>query len=212
MEQVFSMMKIKIILNESFRLMIKFIKTNIKIYESKITSVLFLLFIVSFAIDRIINYFFHFPFFVIISIIIFPILVIATKKESNNQQFFILIISFALITILNSIIYIFNVRNISDLLFILLFITTYFYYKENLNSLKITNIFIFFAVSVFLFSFAINSVNLKDINNSKYSSWLSWADSQELRNINKNGNTLEWEKKPLDKLKLILRKFLAISL
>ena len=152
-------------------LIIKFITNS----DSELVNIFFWLFLVSFLIDRIINYFIHFPFFVGVAILAFPFLFIITQyKNTDRRQLMILVFSFVLITIINSIVYLFGVKNISYLLFIILFITIYYYYKENINNLKILNIYLFFLTSFFLFSFTFINIDSKSIKENKYSSNLNW--------------------------------------
>ena len=124
-------------------------------YESKLIDVFFWYFIASFFIDRI---FFSisiaFPFFVVSALLVFPFLFFLSQhKNPDKRKLYVLIASFLLITTLNSIVYLFDVKNISDLLFVVLFITIYFYYKENMDSLKTVNVYVFLVLSLFLFSF-----------------------------------------------------------
>lgn len=147
--------------------LIKLVNKN----ESKIVDVFYWIFIVLFIIDRTINYFFHFPFFVGSAIIIFPFLVLTTQyKNPDKWKLNVLILAFVCLGILNSVFYFFDVKNISDLLFIILLFTIYFYYRDNIKYLKIRNIYILFLMSFILFFFTFFNVNTSAIIPSKYHS------------------------------------------
>ncbi len=146
-------------------------------HRALLINYFFLFFLISFFIDRILfSFFINFPFFVVSALLIFPFLFIATQNKSPDKyRLYILIFSFTAITILNSIIYEFGVKNISDLLFIILFITIYFYYKENIVHLKISNVYVLLIISIFLFSFTFFNINA-DSSKSRialYSSYFS---------------------------------------
>ncbi len=178
-------------------------------YESKLVDIFFWLFIFSFLIDRIINYFIHFPFFVGSALLIFPLLFLSAQyKKPDRKQLIFIVFSFILITIINSIIYLFGVKNISDLLFIILFITVYFYYKKNISHLKISNIYLFLGVSLFLFSFTFIHINSSAINKATYSSALSWITSYDEEpkpgeNEKELSRELKWENNKLDLLEVL---------
>jgi len=191
--------------------------------KSNLVHAFFWFFIASFVADQIINSFFHFPFFVVSALLLFPFLFIVTQyKNRNKQQLYVLVFSFFTLTILNSIVYVFDVKNISDLIFILLFVTIYYYYQENINSLSISNVYLFFGLSVILFSFTFigidshygikteyrssfnnwansTDVDLKDY--SKGSSNTSLNESREKEEYSENNETQIWKPKPIHILK-----------
>ena len=196
--------------------------------ESKLVDIFFWLFIASFVLDRVINYFVHFPFFVGCALLLFPFLFILTQYQNpEKRKLYVVVLSFLAITTLNSIIYLFGVKNISDLLFIILFFSIYFYYKHNINSLKISNVYLFLAFSFFLFSFTFIRVDSGAINVSEYSSsfnWITYYDekpndvsgkkpivqsgeksklqtnekTEEEKVVAKKRETLKWKKNPMD--------------
>lgn len=138
-------------------------------YESKTIDLFFWLFIVSFLIDRIINYFIHFPFFVGSAILIFPFLFITTQyKNPDKWQLNVLVLSFVSLGILNSIFYFFDIKNISDILFIILLFTIYFYYRDHIKYLNIKNIYLLFLMSFALFSLTFFNINTSPIIPSTY--------------------------------------------
>ncbi len=146
-------------------------------YQNKLVNIFFLIFIASFFIDRMLfSFIINFPFFVVSALLIFPFLfLVAQYKNPNKYQLYALVFYFVIITILSSIIYFFGVQNISDLLFIILFITIYFYYKENIMYLKISNVYVFLILSLFLFSFTFFNINSDSSPTriAKYSSYFS---------------------------------------
>ena len=149
----------------------KFVDKN----GTKLVNIFFWLLIISFVLDRIINYFVHFPFFVGCAILLFPFLFLITSYQNPEKwKLNLLVFSFLIITTLNSIFNLFGVKNISDMLFIILFFTIYFYYKHNINSLRISNVYLFLIVSLFLFSFTFINIDSGSINVTKYSSTFNW--------------------------------------
>ena len=176
-------------------------------HESKLVDVFFWLFIASFLIDRIINYFIHFPFFVGSALLIFPFLFFITQyKNPDRKRLMIVVFSFILITIINSIVYFFGVKNISDLLFIILFITIYFYYKKNINNLKKANAYLFFALSLFLFSFTFFNIDSNLTNKNSYTSALSWITSFDEESEKLTKIRIEKKKRKKEKRKKERRK------
>jgi len=143
----------------------------------KLISIFFWYFAISFLIDRVINYFIHFPFFVGASLLMFPFLFISTIFEkTNKRQVYVFIFSFILVTIINSIVFLFGVKNISDLLFIILFICIYYYYESNINGLKILTIYRFLILILFLFSFTFFNIDSAAIKKTEYRKSLSWIN------------------------------------
>jgi len=105
--------------------------------EDSLVNGYFLYFLLMYTLDLIFNFFQLVPFFVATSLVIFPLLFISTQiLNSERNQLYILIFSFAFISLLNSVFQSFHVKNISDLLFISLFITIYYYYKNQINNLN----------------------------------------------------------------------------
>jgi len=118
------------------------------------TSLFFWVFLVLFFTDRVVNFFFHFPLFVSGSIVLLPVLIIAPRyKNREKKQLCILIISFSGITIINSFVSVYDVKNISDALFIMLFFAVYYFYKHNIGHFKLSNVYLMLAISLVLFSF-----------------------------------------------------------
>jgi len=180
-------------------------------YETKICDSLFWVFFALFLLDRVINYFYDFPFFVISAIALFPLLIyFSQKNNTNKKQHYFLMFFFIIITVLNSIIYRFSVKNISDLLFVVLFFTSYFFYKKNIKYLKLSTVYLFLILSVSLFSFTFFGVNSNHsrkanyISTSKNDSSLSSKTKSTQVYSNKtteNNESSEWKPKSIHILK-----------
>lgn len=107
-----------------------------------------------------INYFTHFPFFILAALlIILPLLYVVQIHNPERKQLNLLVIVFTSLTILNSIFNVFDVKNISDCLFILLFFTFYYYYKSQIIYLQTKNIYLFIGLSAVLLSFTFFNIN-----------------------------------------------------
>ena len=174
-------------------------------YGSLLVSSFFWFFILSFLFDRIINYYTHFPFFVVSVIILFPFLFLATQyKNPGKRQLNVLVFSFLVITIINSIVHLFALKNISDLLFIILFITIYFYYKSRINELNISNVYFFLIIGLFLFSFTFFEIDSTSINNTGYTAVFPLDDvsnaKTETKDIARENKNINWVSNPLDML------------
>jgi O-antigen ligase len=104
-------------------------------------------------------------------IIIFPFLFVVTQISNNEKkQLYVLVIAFILLTILNSLIFIFDIKNISDVLFIILFFTIYFYYKNSLGKFNTSNVYLFLGMSFLLFLFTFLNRDSSSIFGKKNSS------------------------------------------
>ena len=96
---------------------------------NRITNGFFLFFLMVFTLDLIFNYFQHVPFYVAVTLVVFPLLFISTQLlNTQRKPLYVLIISFAVTAFLSSTIHVFHVKNISDLLFIIQFFSIYFLY------------------------------------------------------------------------------------
>ena len=182
-------------------------------HRPEFVNLFFWFFVISFCADRIINHFVHFPFFVISALLIFPLLFYSAQYQNpQKRQLYVLIFSFLIMTILDSIVYLFGIKNISDFLFISLFITIYFYYRDSVNNLKFSNVYLFLIISLFLFSFTFFEIDSTSINNTEYSTVfiIDNVFEEQLGLLNNNsqiaetkGNapkskTIKWKSNPLD--------------
>lgn len=193
--------------------------TLINRHKDKIVTVFFWYFLISFLADQIFNHFFYFPFFVISALIILPILFFIVQLDHpERRQLYVLFFSFLIIVITNSIVFVFGVKNISDFLFIVLFITSYYFYKNNLDNLSVLNVFPFLVVCVLLFSFTflgVDSYKSKktntQIDNSDHvnrnevdeESIINYSPkvNENTKYTNINGTPSEWKPKPVHLLK-----------
>ena len=178
-------------------------------HGSLLVNNFFWFFVASFFIDRIINYFIHFPFFVISAILIFPFLFLTARyKNPDKRHLYLLVFSFLIITVINSIIFLFGIKNISDFLFIGLFITIYFYYKNNINHLNISNVYLFLVIILFLFSFTFFNINSNSIGNTEYTTLFNWdfsslVNSDQIEEITPENENIKWESNPMDILEYL---------
>ena len=188
---------------------IKFPKRFIDEHGPELVSLFFWFFLISFVLDRIINYFFYFPFFVASSLIVLPILFLTTSyKNPDKTRLKVIVFSFLAMAILNSIIYLFGIKNISDFLFISLFVVIYFYYKKNIDNLKIINIYFFLGLMFFLFSFTFFNINSDSIGNTEYAKLFSWdinsfVNSGQTKEIVPKKEIIKWESNPMDILEYL---------
>ncbi len=159
---------------------INYLKTLVDKHKSNLVNIFFWLFIILFFTDRVINYFIHFPFFVISAVIVLPfVYLFAQYQNPEKKQLRVLIFSFLTIAILNSIIYVFSTKNISDFLFISMFFIFYFFYKNNINYLKLSNIYLFLFLCLFIFSFTFFSINSQFYGKAEYSKSYNWDNYSE---------------------------------
>lgn len=122
----------------------------------KFANIMFMTFLMVFVVDRVTNYFIHAPIFVIATLIILPIIIYVSLKSHTgwNKQLIILAAAFILIAIIDNMTYKFHVKNVSDLAFILFFVSSYYFYKLNHNYLSPINSYLFFLICIILFVFA----------------------------------------------------------
>ncbi len=185
------------------------IKKFIDEHGPELVNLFFWFFLVSFVLDRIINYFFHFPFFVATSLIVFPFLLLGAQYKSQDKtRVYVMVFPFLVVTILNSIIYLFGIKNISDLLFIGLFVVVYFYYKNNINYLKISNVYLFLGLMFFLFSFTFFNINSDSLGNTEYAKLFNWdisslVNSGQTKEIISKKEMIKWEANPMDILEYL---------
>lgn len=123
-------------------------------------NLLFLSFLISFIIDRILNYFIDVPFFVAFGLAALPILLIQNSYSKQNKKWlFLLVVPFVFITLINNLIYGFHAKNISDLLFIILLFSFYLLYVSNINLLNPIWLHVLAISFLVLFSFTLIGIN-----------------------------------------------------
>lgn len=121
---------------------------------------LFLSFLIAFIIDRIVNYFIDFPFFVAFGLVSLPVLLTQRSYSKQNKKWLLLlVIPFVIITLINNIIYGFHAKNISDLLFIILLFSFYLLYASNKTALNPKLLHILAISFLVLFSFTLIGIN-----------------------------------------------------
>ena len=111
-------------------------------------NVVFLAFVAAFFLDSAINYYFDFPLFVLFIMLTLPVLWLSLWLSDYKPVFLLLFVSmFGISVFINTLIYPFNNKNISDLVFILLFATSFYYYHffRKKLTLKAINIFLIAA-------------------------------------------------------------------
>ncbi len=133
-----------------------------------------LAFLLAFTLDRGINYFIPFPFFVLFGLAALPILV-AQKAFSPPARKWAWILGgiFLAVAIINNMIHGFHPKNISDLLFILLFFIFYLFYSSAPSGITASWVHVLSLIMLVLFSFTFAGVNnikpvLSDKDNDKY--------------------------------------------
>ncbi|MCD4695501.1 MAG: hypothetical protein K8S16_04595 [Bacteroidales bacterium] len=163
-----------------------FVNENI----SFIANLLFLSSLAIFILDCIFNYFFHLPVFVGFSLFLLPLLFICIILQSRNHQQFLLIAgSFLLVSFISSYVNVFHVKNISDLVFILFFITVLYLYIPAYDGFKEKNGILLFLISLILFSFSFFGIDGR-----------SYPNSEQIENLLEPVQKIKWEFNPLDKL------------
>jgi glycosyltransferase involved in cell wall biosynthesis len=136
-----------------------------KLFSDKTFSIQlsYYLFLLLFIIDSTVNYFYKLPIFVTGGIILlFYNLELLRRFKQLNKTLLVIVISFVIIAIINNIVYSFHIKNISDLFFILLFVTSYYLYKNNHHVLTVRMILVFLFGCLFLIIpsfFGINTWN-----------------------------------------------------
>ncbi|MCF8369943.1 MAG: hypothetical protein K9G76_12955 [Bacteroidales bacterium] len=121
---------------------------------------LFLSFLIAFIIDRIVNYFIDFPFFVVFGLASIPVLLSQRSYSRQNKKWLLfLFIPFVIITLINNLIYGFHAKNISDLLFIILLFSFYLLYASNKIALNPKWLHVLAITFLVLFSFTLIGIN-----------------------------------------------------
>lgn len=132
-----------------------------KIQTSRLNepNLVFFSFLVVFIIDSVVNYFYPAPVFVPFILIALPFLWIFSSGHKGFRPFAIISAIFILSAVVHNIQYGFHKRNLSDLLFILLFIASYFYFYVRINELKKSTVYLFLITVVLMFSLSAIGLN-----------------------------------------------------
>lgn len=151
--------------------------------------------LILFVADNVLNYFTDVPLFVTGTLILLPLMWLALAAEGKRQVFLVIFSAvFILTAIIGNLAYGFNKSNVSDLVFILFFATSFYYYKTYSQELNIRNVHIFAVVSVMLFSFSLAGINSQSI----------FKNDSHLKNLELVGisfDSLMAQDKPLDSIK-----------
>lgn len=120
---------------------------------------IFLSALLFFVADSVVNYFIDVPVFVPFAIAFLPFIFLAIYISKGSNKAFVISGIFIITAIVNNLIYGFRHTNASDLIFILLFITAYYYYTSHHKDLKTRTIYIFTLVVLAMISFSIADLN-----------------------------------------------------
>lgn len=108
-----------------------------------------------FIVDCVVNFFINAPVFVVFAIFFLPAIGFCFwVKGQFDRPLLIFIFSFLVVSLIGNIVYGYHRTNISNLVFILLFISGYYLYYKNAEKLKIGIVHLFLIISLSLFSFA----------------------------------------------------------
>lgn len=116
-------------------------------------NLIFAIFLVGFFIDSVLNFFYPIPVLVPVMMVMLPIIWLLSWNYKQSLPFAIASLVFILTAIAHNLIFGFYKKNISDLVFILVFIAIYHYYSINSISLKNNTLFIFAIMITLMFSF-----------------------------------------------------------
>lgn len=115
-------------------------------------NVVFYIFLTAFVLDSVLAVFFKIPVFVGFMIVFLPLLLASITLHGKEKLFFIGFFAVFILTgIFSGWYYIFDRKNISDVLFILVFATSYFFYRQQSEFLSALTPKIFFIVTLMLF-------------------------------------------------------------
>lgn len=131
-------------------------------------EVIFLTSLLMFVIDNVVNYFYDVPVFVAFTLMVLPVMWLSLFLQGKKQLFLIVFSSvFIFSALVGNYRYDFNKSSIADLVFILMFAASYFYYKELRDKLKLWPTHIFLVTSIFLFGFTIFGVNSMSLHTNE---------------------------------------------
>jgi hypothetical protein len=131
-------------------------------------EVIFLSSLLIFSIDNVANYFVDVPVFVAFSMLVLPLIWLSLFLEGKKQHF---LIAFSMVFLISAVVgnlrYDFSKSSIADLAFILMFATSYFYYKNQQSNLKRWPTIAFLAASILMFGFAFFGVNSMSLHTNE---------------------------------------------
>lgn len=125
-------------------------------------NLVFVLSLGVFVVDNVTNNYLDIPIFIPYAILLLPLIWLSLISCGKKQPFLVLFSAvFIVVAILNMLVNGFNKSNISDLAFILLFSTSYFYYLQFQSRLSIQTIHIFSVVAAILLGVTFLGINSK---------------------------------------------------
>jgi hypothetical protein len=167
-------------------------------------NVIFYIFLTAFVLDSVLAVFFKIPVFVGVMIVFLPFLLTSITLQGKEKWFFVGFFALFILTgIFSGWYYIFDRKNISDVLFILVFATSYYFYRQQSERLSVLTPKIFFIVALMLFGATFAGYNslkwmeLKSLNSSNVSGikkTLADDEKQEL-NLSKSKNRKKLKQK-----------------
>lgn len=145
-------------------------------------NLVFLFMLAIFFIDSAVNFIIDIPIFVPFAIAVLPVLWFNLWRSGRKNMFLLTFFTvFILVSVINNFVYQFDKTNISDLVFILFFPISYYFYKLSPEKLQIRSIHIFFIVSMLMFSLAFAGVNSRSYHDQSR----GWNESLETKSEKK---------------------------
>lgn len=138
-------------------------------------NLLLYIFLGAFVADSVVMIFAKIPIFVGFMLIFIPVIITNIMLTGKVKWYFpAFLIVFVLVTVIGNFIYITNRKNISDLLFIFLLITSYYFYIQQAERLSRRTVYVFYVVAFLLFSTTFIGYN---------SDWWSVMESSNVENL-----------------------------
>lgn len=161
-------------------------------------NMLFFVFLIAFVADSVVMIFAKIPVFVGCMIIFIPVIIANILLSGKVKWYFLTFLTvFLVVTVISNFVYIFNRKNISDLLFIFLLITSYYFYRQQVQRMSRQTGYIFFLVTFLLFSSAFIGVNagwlskMKNINAENITGFSKIENSKKIAEAYPNSTDLE---------------------
>lgn len=131
-------------------------------------NTVFLITLFMFFADNIANFLADVPVFAAYSLVLLPLLWFQLWTEQKLNRFIIVsAVIFIATFVVTNLMYGFNKRNVADVVYILLFITSFYYYDLHRHKIRADVVHIFLIVIMLLFSFAFAGVNSMSFNQNK---------------------------------------------
>jgi len=118
-----------------------------------------------YSVDNVVNYFVDVPVFVASTLVLLPLMWIALATKSKPPVFLVSFTAvFLVASIVGNLVYDFHKSSISDLVFILFFATSWFYYRAFHSRIQAKTVHVFLAVSLLMFGFAFFGINSQSLH------------------------------------------------